>query len=105
MNALLLILIALILPAGLGLLSQAKSVNLFLTKVREFIASRNRHWWIKITTDAPLCTYYFGPFETIQEAKDSQSGYWEDLQQEGALGIASEIQRIKPQELTLEEAY
>ena len=26
-------------------------------------------WWIEIHTQLPVCTYYFGPFDTEQEAK------------------------------------
>ncbi|MGB3558854.1 MAG: DUF1816 domain-containing protein [Geitlerinemataceae cyanobacterium] len=60
-------------------------------------------WWVKISTDNPRCTYYFGPFITQQEAKDAQSGYIEDLENEGAQGISLEIARFKPNDLTIYE--
>jgi hypothetical protein len=60
-------------------------------------------WWVKISTDNPRCTYYFGPFLNEAEAKDSQAGYVEDLEGERAQGIKVSIERCKPQELTISE--
>ena len=60
-----------------------------------------RAYWIQIETKQPSCTYYFGPFLTVQEAKLAQIGYIEDLTQEGALEIVVEIKRCKPTELTV----
>ena len=59
------------------------------------------HWWVEIQTDNPLCTYYFGPFETAEEAQASQGGYLEDLRQEQAEIIIVEIKQCQPQELTI----
>jgi hypothetical protein len=58
-------------------------------------------WWVEIETESPSCTYYFGPFVTVKEAKAAQAGYIEDLQQEGAKGIKVEIKRCKPSKLTV----
>jgi hypothetical protein len=58
-------------------------------------------WWIKVTTETPSCTYYFGPFLSKKEALDSQSGYLEDIKSEGAREIVIEIERCKPTELTI----
>ncbi|MGK7896598.1 MAG: DUF1816 domain-containing protein [Xenococcus sp. (in: cyanobacteria)] len=60
-----------------------------------------RHWWVEIQTDNPRCTYYFGPFETAEQARASQDGYLEDLRQEGARIITVEIKQCQPQELTI----
>jgi Domain of unknown function (DUF1816) len=60
-------------------------------------------WWVKIDTDKPRCTYYFGPFISSQEAELSKGGYLEDLEQEGAQGIRVEILRCKPSSLTIYE--
>ncbi|MDJ0903818.1 MAG: DUF1816 domain-containing protein [Xenococcus sp. MO_188.B8] len=60
-----------------------------------------RHWWVEIQTDNPGCTYYFGPFETAEEARASQDGYLEDLRQERARIITVEIKQCQPQELTI----
>lgn len=98
------ILIALFLFAGLVWILQSKNTPFWAT-VRNRFVSFKRDWWIKVTTDSPLCTYYFGPFDTIQEAKYCQGGYVEDLENEGASGISAKIQWTQPQTLTLEESY
>lgn len=48
-------------------------------------------WWVKIVTEQPKCTYYFGPFSCTKPAELAQLGYIEDLEQEGAQGIAIAI--------------
>lgn len=58
-------------------------------------------WWVEIETESPKCIYYFGPFTTAKAAKAAQSGYIEDLQQEGAKGIRVEIKHCKPARLTI----
>jgi Domain of unknown function (DUF1816) len=58
-------------------------------------------WWVEITTDSPRCVYYFGPFLSSKIAKESRSGYVEDLEQEGAQDIAVKVKRCKPKNLTI----
>lgn len=58
-------------------------------------------YWVKIDTSQPDCTYYFGPFLTVIEAKNAKAGYLEDLTNEGCSGIDVEIKRCKPHELTI----
>ncbi|MBO3463189.1 DUF1816 domain-containing protein [Aetokthonos hydrillicola Thurmond2011] len=58
-------------------------------------------WWIEISTQVPCCTYYFGPFSSAEEAHLAQSGYIEDLVEEGAQGITFLINRCKPLYLTI----
>lgn len=58
-------------------------------------------WWVKIVTETPHCTYFFGPFESSSEAKQNQSGYVEDLEQEGAQGIRVLILQDQPETLTI----
>ena len=58
-------------------------------------------YWVKIDTERPCCTYYFGPFLKVKEAEAAKIGYLEDLKQEGALGITVSIDHFKPQELTI----
>ena len=60
-------------------------------------------WWIEIKTNIPLCTYYFGPFDSLQEAEISQYGYIQDLVEEKARGITVEFKRGHPQILTIDE--
>lgn len=58
-------------------------------------------WWIEVVTAEPTCTYYFGPFMSAKEAELHKSGYLEDLEAEGARGIAVYVHRCEPQELTI----
>lgn len=57
-------------------------------------------WWVEIVTAFPICTYYFGPFSSRQEADLAQVGYFEDLKQEGAQEITIQIKQCQPRELT-----
>ena len=59
-------------------------------------------FWVKVETEIPSCTYYFGPFVSQLDAEVDRSGYVEDLKQEGAQGITVNIQRCKPTELTVD---
>lgn len=63
-----------------------------------------RPWWIKVHTQNPACIYYFGPFESRSEARISQAGYVEDLEQENAQNIRVEIDQFSPQQLTVDDA-
>jgi hypothetical protein len=60
-------------------------------------------WWVMIQTTKPLCTYYFGPFDSAEEAKLNQAGYIEDLMEENAEGITVEIQQCQPEVLTISQ--
>ena len=57
-------------------------------------------WCGNISTESPICTYYFGPFDNDAEAKLHQGGYIEDLTLEGAQHIAVEVKRANPAVLT-----
>ncbi|MBE9229305.1 DUF1816 domain-containing protein [Phormidium sp. LEGE 05292] len=57
-------------------------------------------WWVEIVTLFPSCSYYFGPFASIQEAACAHVGYLEDLKQEGAKGITLQIKLCQPKMLT-----
>lgn len=58
-------------------------------------------WWIEILTTQPQCTYYFGPFASINEANTAIPGYVEDLESELAQDIQTYIKRCKPSTLTI----
>lgn len=58
-------------------------------------------YWVKIETNQPSCTYYFGPFFNNKDAQSAQAGYLEDLSQEGAVDMKVDIKRCKPTELTI----
>jgi hypothetical protein len=59
-------------------------------------------WWIEIYTEFPRCLYYFGPFDSGEEAQSHQAGYLDDLHQEGAENILAEIKQCQPLTLTQE---
>lgn len=69
------------------------------------IAPSKNPWWVEIRTASPLCTYYFGPFESSAEAELSQNGYIEDLVLEKAQGISVKVKRCCPQQLTVPEEF
>ncbi len=62
-------------------------------------------WWVEINTSVPLCTYYFGPFDSQEEARDSRTGYIDDLYQEEARGIIASIKQCQPVGLTIDQGY
>ncbi len=65
------------------------------------VCPQARPWWVKIQTENPQCIYYFGPFETAEEAIWLQDGYLEDLRQEQAQIITVEIKQSQPEDLTI----
>jgi hypothetical protein len=60
-------------------------------------------WWVKVITQSPPCTYYFGPFDSSTEAQGHQEAYLEDLRREEAQGITWTIERSQPAQLTIFE--
>ncbi len=61
-----------------------------------------RAWWVEVFTAQPKCTYYFGPFAKVEEAIGAASGYVEDLEDEAAQGIQTQVKRCKPHQLTID---
>lgn len=78
---------------------------MFSTEIEERLASRlepfGLAYWLEVVTDKPDCIYYFGPFATSRKARQSQPGYLEDLEQEGAHVLLTKIQRCRPKSLTI----
>jgi Domain of unknown function (DUF1816) len=78
---------------------------MFLTDIEEHLASRleplGLAYWLEVATDNPQCLYYFGPFLTRAQAKQSEPGYLEDLEQEGAHILLTKVQRCRPKSLTV----
>jgi hypothetical protein len=58
-------------------------------------------WWVKVMTEMPHCTYYFGPFESNDEAELRRSGYIEDLEEEGAKIVSVSVWQGQPRTLTV----
>ena len=77
------------------------------TKLFDLLGSRRKKtipYWLEISTEAPKCVYFFGPFESPLEAKASQAGYVEDVMAESALGISVKLKQCpQPPELTIYE--
>jgi len=48
-------------------------------------------WWLEVETQEPICTYYFGPFDRLEDALSSQGQYSEKLLNEGGKGISVQI--------------
>jgi Domain of unknown function (DUF1816) len=73
-------------------------------KLRQLVSKEASElgWWVEIATTTPRCTYYFGPFECESSAHTAQIGYIEDLENEGAQGIAVRVQECQPQQLTID---
>ncbi len=61
-----------------------------------------RTWWVKVDTVSPRCRYYFGPFDSPEEAQAHHRFYLEDLAEEGATGIQWAIEQGYPRKLTIE---
>jgi hypothetical protein len=77
--------------------------------MREFLANvlhyLGQAYWVEVKTDHPPCTYYFGPFLSVQEADTEKEGYCEDLELEGAKGIQVEVKRCRPTQLTITDDW
>lgn len=69
------------------------------TNVLDFFG---RAWWVEVVTNRPKCTYYFGPFADASAADRASTGYVQDLENESAQGIQTQIKRCKPTRLTIE---
>jgi hypothetical protein len=76
---------------------------IYLALVGIVFSAKNPKWWIKVDTKAPICTYYFGPFESIAEAESNHKDYLQDLQAEGAEDINYVIEKCSPKQLTIPE--
>ncbi len=71
-----------------------------LKQLSSIICDAKQPWWVKIQTQAPECTYYFGPFNSKKEAELLQVGYVDDLVQEGAQDVKLVLEKTRPVSLT-----
>lgn len=69
----------------------------------KFLETTGKAFWVEIKTTTPSCTYYFGPFPNAQDAESARPGYIEDLVEEGAQGIETQIRQMKPETLTIDD--
>jgi Domain of unknown function (DUF1816) len=78
---------------------------MLLTNLEERLAYRleplGLAYWLEVVTDNPSCLYYFGPFATSAQARQSEPGYLEDLEHEGAHVLVTKVQRCRPKSLTV----
>lgn len=56
-------------------------------------STRNGEWWVEVDTDSPKHTYYFGPYDSREEASNSSNGYIRDLEKKGAKKISINIKQ------------
>jgi hypothetical protein len=56
-------------------------------------STRRGEWWVEVDTDSPKRTYYFGPYDSRQEASNSSNGYIRDLENKGAKKISINIKQ------------
>jgi hypothetical protein len=65
----------------------------------------SKSWWVRVQTESPDYTYYFGPFERRAIAHQRLPGYVEDLQMERARVSRSSVEWCNPPELTIEGVH
>jgi hypothetical protein len=58
-------------------------------------------WWVEIFTCEPAGLYYFGHFDTLEEAHNSQNGFVEDLLAEGINDVKAQLRFCQPKRLTV----
>lgn len=92
-----------VLVMGLLFVRFTKNSQYIWQKIRVFLRWAKQDWWIKIKTQSPKCTYFFGPFDSVDEAEHFQGGYLEDLLSEGAKELSVKIKQFHPRKLTIEE--
>ena len=67
-------------------------------------SGRGREWWAEVETESPKRTYYFGPYDSKDEASNNTKGYITDLEKKGAKNININIkQNHKPNQLKASE--
>ncbi|MEO6860833.1 MAG: DUF1816 domain-containing protein [Microcoleus sp.] len=83
---------------GLDLLGMYVAAFWILTQP---MGSRSRQWWVEVDTDLPKCTYYFGPYESKDEASNNTNGYIKYLEKKGTKNISINIKEGRqPSQLT-----
>ncbi|MEG4172919.1 MULTISPECIES: DUF1816 domain-containing protein [unclassified Microcoleus] len=67
-------------------------------------STRRNEWWVEVDTDSPKGTYYFGPYDSRQEASDNSNNYIRDLENKGSKKISINIkQGSQPTQLRASE--
>ena len=70
---------------------------------RKFMSSNKQaiSWWIEVFTSNPNYLYYFGPFSSYLDAEWSKYDYIQDLEEEKAIIIGTEITQYQPKRLDI----
>lgn len=85
-----------------------------LLKIIQFIESffrifsdnqLSKAWWVRVKTENPEYTYYFGPFENRAIANQKLPGFVQDLQDESAHVSSSSVEWCNPPQLTIEGTH
>lgn len=58
-------------------------------------------WWVRIQTENPEYTYYFGPFESRAIAQTKLSGFVDDLNDEQAQVSNCTVEWCAPSQVTI----
>ena len=67
-------------------------------------STRSGEWWVEVDTDSPKRTYYFGPYDSREEASNQTTSYIRNLEKKGAKKISINIkQGRQPTELRASE--
>jgi hypothetical protein len=67
-------------------------------------SGRGRESWVEVETEPPKRTYYFGPYDSKNEASNNTNGYITDLEKKGAKNISINIkQGREPSQLKASE--
>lgn len=56
-------------------------------------SSRGREWWVEVDTESPNRTYYFGPYQSRDEASNNTSGYIKDMENKGSKNITINLKQ------------
>lgn len=64
-------------------------------------SQKGANYWIRIVTNNPDYVYYFGSFESYEEAQCCVRGYIQDLKEEGSKIVFFDITRYQPKQLNL----
>ncbi|MBI4781643.1 MAG: DUF1816 domain-containing protein [Oscillatoriophycideae cyanobacterium NC_groundwater_1537_Pr4_S-0.65um_50_18] len=60
-------------------------------------------WWVEVNTSVPLSTYYLGPFESREKARDSRASHVEDLCRKGARDLVALVKQRQPDAFLTDE--
>lgn len=52
-------------------------------------------WWVEISTSVPLSTYYLGPFDSREKARNSRTSHVDGLCQMGARDLVARVKQAQ----------